>query len=404
MADFSLGDFNLDSPSYSLGDLGGQSIQQMAFPGGQGNMGFGGIGKLVGMGAGAGIGSLFGNPGVGAALGGAAGSMFGGGGSSSSSGYTLPPEYELQFLNQIKDNLSQTQAQYGAVNNLYNTYSQRLDTIYGAMQSTIPSDQALQSMRQNNVDLANQLGASAEDLVKNGFITKDDQQHLQDYQNAAQGKLEDPGLKQQHLEQRRQLQQDLARQGVPAAQQQIALQQFDQNARSEMFNRSVGLSQGIAGGLQLSQALRAQGYNQAMGSSQNLMSQLGFAQQGLNNLNALGQSGFQAGMQNQQYQLGLQNQANQQYQTLGQFKLSGTTKNAIQSGLAGPGSYYTQTGVSRGNVGQFKNMQSTYENQLSDNNLNGILQQGFSQPDMWSKYQSNGQVNPLDFVRQRRSV
>lgn len=338
---------------------------------------------------------------AGGVLGGVAGAFSGGGGSSSSSGYTLPPEYELQFLNQIQQNLSQTQAQYGAVNQLYNTYQGRLDTIYGAMQSTIPSDQALQSLRQNNVDLANQLGASAEDLVKNGFITKDDQQHLQDYQDAAQGKLVDPGLAQQHKDQRRQLQQDLARQGVPLAQQQIALQQFDASARSEMFNRSVGLSTGIAGGLQLSQALRQQGFNQAVGSNQNLMNQLGFAQQGLGNLANIGQQGFQAGMANQQYQLGLQNQANQQYQTLGQFKLSKETKAGIESGLVGPGSLFSQTGVSRNNMGQFKDLQRNYENMLSDQQLQGIGQAGAVKQGAYGWSPTN---NPLSFFTQNRGA
>lgn len=282
-----------------------------------------------------------------------AGAVQGGGSSSSSSGYTLPPEYELQFLQQIQQNLQYTQQQYGAVNDIYNTFQQKLDTIYGAMQNTIPSNQALQQMQQINVGLAQQLGMSAQDMVKNGFMTPDDQKHLQDYQDAAQGKLVDPGLQQQHTEQRRQLQQDLARQGVPAAQQQIAMQQFDQNSRSEMFNRSVGLSQGIAGGLSLSQSLRQQGYNQAMGSSQNLMAQLGFAQQGMNQMANLGQMGYQAGMNNQQYQLGLQNQANQQYQDLGQFKLSKGTQQLIAGGAVGPGSMYQQTGIDRRSTGDY---------------------------------------------------
>lgn len=331
---------------------------------------------------------------AGGVLGGVAGAFGGGGGSSSSSGYTLPPEYELQFLQQMQQNLDYTQQQYQQSNDLYNTFNDRLNLIQGAMSNTIPSNEALAQMRQSNISLAQQLGASAEDLVKNGFITKDDQAHLQDYQNAVQGKLEDPGLKQQHLEQRRQLQQDLARQGVPPAQQQIALQQFDQNSRSEMFNRSVGLAQGIAGGLNLSSALRQQGYNQALGSNQNLMGQLGFAQQGLGQMANFGQMGYQAGMGNLQYQLGLQNQANQQYTTLGQFKLSGTTKDAIKSGLVGPGTYAQQTGIARGKVGQFANMQSTYDNARTQNMLDQYKQNFVSYNNgnqgMWGDYIGKG--------------
>lgn len=329
-----------------------------------------GQGAVTGAAGGAAAGGAIGGP-WGAAIGGTAGfisGLFGGGGSSTKSGYTLPPEYELQYLQQFQQSMDQMNQDYQKVGQAFDAYNTKINGLNDIISNGY-TPQAFQAIQQSNFQLGQTLGMNAQDLAKNGFITGEDQKGLAEMEKVASGnysQVSNPVLEGQLNDQKRQLEQDLARSGVSPQQRAIALQQFDQSANNQRYGQAQQQF-GLYGQLIGQRAgLRQQGYGQATNTLGLGMQQAG---QYMSAFGALGQNyGNQLQAQNSalSFQQGLRQEQQGAFTTLGQFKLSGTTNKFLQAGGAqqwgGPGSYQQQTGISRDMVSGYRNFIRTGEN------------------------------------------
>ena len=276
-------------------------------------------------------------------------SMFGGGGGSSQKGgYTLPPEYELQYLQEFDQWMSQAQQDYSMVGEAYNTFNDRVNTLNSIIEQGY-SPERFQTLQDNTFRLSQVMGQDAEALASGGFITDADKADLAEMQKVASGRYQDvnnPVLEGQIQSQQRQLEQELARAGVPPSQRAIALSQFNQGANEARFGQAQQQF-GLYGNLISQRAgLRQQGYNQAAGT---LNQQMNYGQQFMGAYGQLGQnfgSQYSAMQARQAMQQGLRGEQQNMFTTMGQFKFSGQTKDALSSGLVGPGTMMQQTGVS----------------------------------------------------------
>lgn len=321
-----------------------------------------------------------------AGLGDAIGGLFGGGGGSSQkSGYTIPPEYELQFLQQFQNQFSQMQSDYQTIGAAYNAYNDKIGALNNIIEKGY-SPENFQAIQQSNFQLGQTLGMDAQTMAKNGFITSKDQQDMQYMQGLIQGHGQG-GTKNQALEdqignQKRQLEQDLARGGVSPAQRAGALAQFEQSANQQRDQNSQQEFGQMSQLLAQRSGLRQQGYNQATNT---LNQGMNMGNQYMAGYQQLGQNyaGQQNAAQNMlQLQQGLRGEANQNFQLLGQMNLSKTTSNFIKGGGAsqwgGPGSYGSQTGIPRNQTGSFASFNQGQENQLFGNgyDIKGLGYQG----------------------------
>jgi len=288
---------------------------------------------------------------------GIAGALSGGGGQEQS-GFTLPPEYERDLLSAFQTNLQQLEQDYTKSNQVTDNFLARLNTLDAMVRNAMPSGQAVKQLTEVNYNLARSLGLSSQEMVDQGYITEGDKTQLQTLEQerattqARLAELEktgytDPNLENQVRDQRRQLEQDLARQGVGPAQRSLALQQFDQQAagarftraeelRSGQYQRTMGASQlgyqqGL-GGLQAGAALRQQGFG---------MAQQGYAatQQGMNQylgsvqgLGQITQAGYGAQQEQLKTQQGLRGERLGGFQEVGKFLISDRTKQDLASG------------------------------------------------------------------------
>lgn len=277
--------------------------------------------------------------------------MFGGG-DSQKGGYTLPPEFEIQYIQQFEEDMARREQDYQMVTQAYNLYDQKISALNNIISKGY-NEQDFYQLQDSNMRLAQTMGGSAEELAKNGFLTKEDQNDLQSMKNIAQGdfKGQTSGvLEGQLADQKRQLEQDLTRQRLSPTQRLIALNQFEQNATQQRF----GFAQqqfGMQGQLINQRAgLRQQGYGQSMNT---LQGNMGLASQYMGAYNQLGQNygnQYSAFGQALAFQGGLRQEGQEAYKTMGQFKFSNNTKDALKSGLIGPGTYMQQTGIDRGNL------------------------------------------------------
>ncbi len=316
-------------------------------------------GALGGAASGAAVGSVF--PGIGTAIGAGVGAIAGGlagafgGGGSQESGYTLPPEYELQYLQQFQQQMQQMQQDYQAIGQAYEAYNTKINALNETIQSGYRPEN-FRAIQESNMRIGKALGMNAEQLAKGGFITAEDRNSLAEMEKVAAGnynQVSNPVLEGQLNEQRRQLEQDLARSGVSPQQRSIALQHFDQSANEQRYGQAqqqFGLYSNL---INQRAGLRQQGYGQAantlgLGMQQGAQYLTGYQQLGQN------YAGQHAAANNMfQLNQGLRGEGREAFTTMGQFKFGDQTKGLLQAGVVGPGSMYDQTGVARNDAKNF---------------------------------------------------
>lgn len=288
--------------------------------------------------------------------------------------YHLTPEYEMQMLAEFQNSITQYQQYQDQNRQLFDAYNQRVEALSGMISGALPSQEGLKYLTESTQKIAMAFGGDAEAMAKAGFMDSYTKEYMDqakaEYANIGTTNNTNPVLEAQLADQRRQLEQDLARSGVGPAQRSIALRQFEQSALSQRFEANNQTSAARLGALSTMQGnvlqARGQNYNQALGG---YGAQFNFLQ----NQQGMFQSGTAAlgNLYGQQYQFGQQylntadqlSQRNtQMYQTLGQYDLSKATRYAIESGLVGPGSVMQQTGVSRNNTVGYKDYIRDQEN------------------------------------------
>ena len=259
------------------------------------------------------------------------------GGGSSVSGFQLPPEYELQLLDQFDQNISDAQRSYQEYGMAADAYTKRLDVYQKQLSNLMPSAQAQRELAQTNMQLVQSLGKDANELVKNGFMTQADIDQMQQLQGIGRGEYQNQVTENQIADQKRQLEQDLSRAGVSPTQRQIALSQFEQGAqrqREQAGNTQFARVQSILSG---QSQLRQQGFNQALGTLGAQNQALGMIWQGTQARMGIDQAKYGVAGDQQKIQREQRQDSIGQYQELGKFVLSDRTQNALAGGQLQPG-------------------------------------------------------------------
>lgn len=309
----------------------------------------------------------------------------GGGGGGPQSQYYLPPELEVQYLDFFQNQLGQLQDMMAQNQSLQDVYNQRAEIAENASRGAIPSEQAMQQLTGTATNIAMLAGRDVEDLIKNGYMTELDrdllsqsQQELSALRNLEGQQATDPRIENQLKDQRRQLEQDLARQGVGPAQRAIALSQFERQASELRFSTSQELIQnqfqrglgrlGAIGGIS-QQGLAARQFGQAQTGQafSQLQAQALAGQQAAQGYAGLLQQRFGIGQQGFQNQLGLLSQQQGAYTTTGQFGFSKPTQQLLGAGAIGPGTLFQQTGVpTQGTGANLRNVQKAENRAFKD--------------------------------------
>lgn len=339
------------------------------------------------------------------------------------------------MLRQAQGQLSQLKDLSAQNKQMLKLYNDRVNTLYGAMQGSVPSQDAMNVIKDQNYQIVQAFGGNALEAIQQGFIDANSAKYsglIQEREgqtyNVGQEELAklrgmesqdfvDPQLKAEQENQRRQLLQNLQRQGVTPAGQQAALAQFDQQASGALFNRSQELkNQSLAraqGRIEIGQTLLG-GSTSALGQAANIdlqgsQNRFNQAMQGFNasqgymadyqntlgNLAALGQSQFIAGQQGTNAALQLQQAQQGVFSNIGQYKLSKDAQNALEMGVKGlsPGSYYRQTGLHNTTDRQL------WENQygIGGNPVTGVFGAPSSQPTFYNQPNQNVASNKRVF-------
>lgn len=263
------------------------------------------------------------------------GSAFGGN-KSQSTGYTLPPLLEFQMLEDTQQSLMQLDQDIQQVDQVSQAYEKRINSLKALNDATIPKEEALAQLRESSMQIGMAMGASAEELVSNGFLDQEDIDDLAEMEAIAAEDFTDPRLDNELQDQKARLMQDLARSGAGPSQINQAMAQFERDAMEKRFTRSQELKQSQTGLIQSRIAtrsgLRQEGLQSVMQAQNSLFQNLGFAREGMNQQVGFEQSIANMGLQRLQARSGLRQEQQQMYQNVGAFKLSKGTKRALERG------------------------------------------------------------------------
>jgi hypothetical protein len=263
-------------------------------------------------------------------------SAFGKGGSKETSGYTLPPEIEYQFIEYANQWLDQANQDYQRLTEVENAYQQKLDIYAKGVEGTLLSDTDIQALNESTMNIAKNMGMSAEELVSQGFLGQDDVDAINELRALEDANFSDPRLDNQLSDERAKLEQDLARSGVSPAQRAQALAEFDRRADESRFTRAEEMRTGKFNRLTQTFGMRkdAQAMNFGLASGTVNMNQglINQQREGYNQLGNFATQGFNASHQTLQSQAALREQQKGIFQTLGEFKFSGAAQSDLRSG------------------------------------------------------------------------
>lgn len=293
-------------------------------------------------------------------------------GSSTTSGFTLPPAYEIQLINYFDSQQKAIAGQQTNMAGIMKGFQDKMSALDGILNGSLPSAAGMKQLTDANMSLASHLQMSGEDLVANGFMSKDDVstlQQLRDLNSAPQ--VTDPQLQQQLSDQRARLNQDLMRQGASPAIRAQALAQFDRDATAQTFQRSQELKTSQAGlltnTLQASINARTAGFNQAVGA---LNAGQGQVVAGTNQVGAsstLANTKLSGTISGQQEETALSQAGQEEFNQLGKYKLSQYTSRLTNAGVVGAaGSTFSQTGVAQGEDERLGNVYNTATRAAND--------------------------------------
>jgi hypothetical protein len=374
------------------------------------DMGDGGSGAASGASAGASIGSAI-LPGWGTAIGagvGAVGGFFAGafgGGGEESGALKLSPEQEMQMLDYYQGAIDTNRGYLDQNFRMQDIYNQRMNMVVEYTQGTLPDETMMRGLTNTAMQIASSFGMNAMAAYELGFLDEYSgkisgllEQREEGMANANQEDLDyiktvqaadytDPRVEGALTEQRRQLEQQLARDGVSPAQRQIALRQFENEATNLRFStRQQAINDAVqtASTKIAARAQSLQGSSGALGAASNVylagrQNLFNEAMQGYSSaLNGLtygqstiaamaGLAGTQAAMNQQFVGIGMQisQREAQMYAEQGKYDLTKTGRQALEAGVVGPGSIYEQSGMSRNEMGSYKDWIREQENEAS---------------------------------------
>lgn len=287
--------------------------------------------------SGASMGSMAGPfaAGVGAVAGGLLG-LFGGGGQTQTSGLTLPPELEYQYLQDFSKQREQLQQLYTQSTQMAQQYQERFNILSDTMSGLIPAKESLAALTSNTLSLVNASGQSVQDLVKNGFLSDSDMEDLNSLKALESADFKDPVFEKARSDEKLRLLQQMRRGGASDQQIQQFLSRFDMDTTLGSFQASQQLKQSQAGLISnrigIGQQVRQGNFGIAQQQIQTGL-QAGSQYAGLiGQQGSLNQAGYQIGSTGIQQQQQILDQQQQGYTTAGGFKFSKTAKNLIKQG------------------------------------------------------------------------
>lgn len=248
---------------------------------------------------------------------------------STVTGLTLPPEFELDLIDQVDNNLMNIRQDYQKNIEAYNLFDERMKIAQSSADNLIPDDETIARLRDNAIRLQEKIGLETEQMVEGGFLTQDEAQDLQQAKSLIYGEGELQGTAKEAFEnQKAQMIADMRRNGASPSIIQQSLRQLENTFKQ-------GTAQGILGLTEQRSILRGRNYQNA-----------GLAMDAVRgNLQAIGQGiQMQSGLAGQrlegrslfaQMQERLRNEGLGQFQQLGQYKLSGKTEGMIERGDIG---------------------------------------------------------------------
>lgn len=305
-------------------------------------------------------------------------SMFGS--NETSGGYSLPPELEIQLLNDSQAGLEQVRADFDRLDQLQTVYNQRLDLLDRYTQGQLPPEQAVKELSSLSASIAKAFGGRTLDAVNRGFMDEDTARELEDLRQVESQDYKDPVLEGQLGDQRAQLEQDLARRGVGPAARLIALQRFDRAANEQRFTRTEELRTGKTQRAVARGGLRTQARQQGLSEAQTGLDVVSRELNRTNDLTGLlgniGSGRFNVGQQGLAIRSGLRGERLATAAELGKYQFSNTANRALESGLLGPGTVRQQIGMDRNNLEAYRRYVKGYETQLGKDDLSRLP--GFS--------------------------
>lgn len=248
-------------------------------------------------------------------------------------GLELPPEFELQLIDAVDQDLASLNTEFQRITDLEQAFNDRIGALEGIVSNTLPTEEGLRALRDSSVRIATNLGQSAEELISNGFLDEDDIADLDELANLEGRQERDPALERQLADERARLEQDLRRSGASPAVRAQALSQFDRTAEESRFRRAEELREGRGGRISqrigLRSDLRERGFNRAVRTSDLLNRDLTAARQGAEQLAGLAGARFDAGTQAQGIRSGLRGERRTVFENLGQFNISDRTLESL---------------------------------------------------------------------------
>ncbi len=317
--------------------------------------------------------------GVGAVTEGVSG-FFGGGDDSGSRFSFENPEQEIQFINQFEADLASIENDIGRFGELERNFNQRLDFLDQGISGLIPSQSVIEGLRDTTFQLTQALGEDAIALADAGFLTDDVRQELDDLRSLESKRVQDPRLKADQEERKRELIQNLVRGGANQDVISQALAKLDEDFESESFQRSEQLKELRFGrgikriGTRVSAT--ESGFNRATGSLGALGEVGDTVRADLNSLFAIADARRRAGAESIAGQSSLRGERQEGFKTLGQTNFSDVTQKLVEGGFVGPGTVRDQTGVARRDAERVGGRIAQLENFISQTERSGSVRAG----------------------------
>lgn len=320
------------------------------------------LGSTAGMAA---AGAAVGGP-VGAVVGGAVGflgSMFSKGGDETQQeqGMTIPYEMERSYTEYMLGSMQMLSQDYNRFATAATAYQGMTDALIESNKNNIPRDEAMRTVTDNQMILAQMFQGDAAAAIANGFMDADTAKYMglvdaegknlrQELSALESAEFKDPTLERDLQKQKADLEQRLQRAGASPAARAQALREFEQGATESRFQRSEELKTGktsrLISGAQSVSSLYGQAFNTGMQGKQFNLNQ---ATTGFN----MGQQAWQMGqsaisgqanlvgqgynMQQQTYAVGAaaRQEMGGYYDKAGQFAFSKQAKDYISKRFSG---------------------------------------------------------------------
>jgi hypothetical protein len=273
-----------------------------------------------------------------------------GGGDTTESYLELPPVLEFAYLDGLSFDLNTIYDSMQRIDMGVQQYNQKIDLLDQGLAAGMMSNEQTKMLTQINFNIGKSMGMSAQQMMEGGLLTDYEKQGMQQlFDLADPNKMSDnPMVNQQLMQQRAQLEQDLAMRGTSASVRAQALAQFDQQAALTKFQASQEMKTSqsalLSGALGTGQALRQGNLGMAQQQMEGIGSLLDRQSANIELREKLANNKFGATTAGAAAQVGLVGARHGMFAGLGEFKFSSGASRGLESGHIGSGAPYRRPG------------------------------------------------------------